>query len=54
MIVKPDGRRFSLQQKLLLRREVLRNGGGRLTPGEWRLLRELDKILRKGGREDEV
>jgi len=45
MILRPSGRRFSLEQKLLLRREVLRNGGKRLTPGEMKLFRELDKIL---------
>jgi len=52
MILKPNGRKFSLEQRLLLRKEILRNGGGRLTPGEWKLFRELDKILLKERREN--
>jgi len=47
MIMKPQGRRFSLEQKLLLRREILRNGGSRRTPGEVALFRQIDKILKK-------
>jgi len=53
MIMKPQGRRFSLEQKLLLRREILRNGGTRMTPGEMKLLREIDKILRGKMRDKE-
>jgi len=47
MIMKPAGKRFSLEQKLCLRREILRNGGSRRTPGESALFRQIDKIFKE-------